>query len=237
MDIGSRIKEIRKNKKITQLRLSELTGINRASITQYENGTYEPSIEKLELIANALNVTVQDLFDPSKKELIAKEEITKNPLKYVDYFPEIQLIKDLVKIEAFAIGAGAEALVQTDIEYIYLPKEIIPKSFDSRYTKIGKIVGDSMEPEFCEGDIVFLDMVANRHIEYIDGIYLIQYGDVVQLKRVQFLGNSHANIISLNPKYPTINTKDLGIEWQILGKPYFVWKHKEYSKLKILEDN
>ena len=73
MTFGDRLRKIRKEKKITQLQLSEMISISRASIAQYENDIYQPSIETIELIANALNIDVSELFeDNSKNKIVSK---------------------------------------------------------------------------------------------------------------------------------------------------------------------
>lgn len=62
-EFGKKIKEIRKNKHITQKKLSELTGIAEITIRQYEAGKYAPKFDKVRLIAKALNVTIDTLLD------------------------------------------------------------------------------------------------------------------------------------------------------------------------------
>lgn len=57
MTIGQNIKTIRKEKKITQAKLAEMTGIAEITIRQYEAGKYEPRLENVIKISNALGVT------------------------------------------------------------------------------------------------------------------------------------------------------------------------------------
>lgn len=61
--IGSNIKEFRTIKNITQKELSEKTSIEQAIISRYETGKIIPPITKLELIANALKITLSDLVN------------------------------------------------------------------------------------------------------------------------------------------------------------------------------
>ncbi len=60
--LGKRIKEIRKNKGLTQDELAEKIGIESTSISNIENGKYYPTADNLEKIMNALNITPQNLF-------------------------------------------------------------------------------------------------------------------------------------------------------------------------------
>ncbi len=66
MTFGARLKSIRKEKKITQLELSKMTGITRSSIAQYETDTYQPDLEKIEKFATVLNVSISDFFNENK---------------------------------------------------------------------------------------------------------------------------------------------------------------------------
>ena len=62
--IGNRIKEIRKQKKITQKQLSDAIGIkDRSMITRYEQGAVEIRSGLLPKIADALNVPIAKLFE------------------------------------------------------------------------------------------------------------------------------------------------------------------------------
>lgn len=172
--------------------------------------------------AKALGVTEQDLFDPSKREQIAREEVRKFPALYAQEFPEIQRMEGMVSLPFITIGAGAEAVANIALaESIFLPREILPTNFDPQHTLVGKILGDSMEPKFHENDIVVFDMVDGRDVVFPDAVYLVRYGDTIQIKQVQFLGNGDIRIISFNDTYPPVQPRrDLGVDWEIIGKPF-----------------
>jgi len=59
---GKRIKELRKNKKLTQEQLGELVGIDFKQIGNIETGTYFTTMPTLEKIAKALDVEIFELF-------------------------------------------------------------------------------------------------------------------------------------------------------------------------------
>ena len=56
----------RKEKKLTQAQLAEITGIHRAMISRLEALDYIPSIDQLQAIAEALGFEVTDLFEEEK---------------------------------------------------------------------------------------------------------------------------------------------------------------------------
>jgi len=62
MDIGSKLKEIRKSKGMTIKELAQKSGCTTSLISQIENNKAEPSISMLKKIANALDVNIVDFF-------------------------------------------------------------------------------------------------------------------------------------------------------------------------------
>lgn len=64
MSIGKKIKQIRKEKGLTQKKLGELSGINEVQIRQYELERATPKIATIDKIANALNVSIIDIMGP-----------------------------------------------------------------------------------------------------------------------------------------------------------------------------
>lgn len=56
----------RKEQKLTQAQLAEMTGINRGMISRLESCDYTPSIDQLQSIAKVLNFEVVDLFENDK---------------------------------------------------------------------------------------------------------------------------------------------------------------------------
>ena len=56
----------RKEQKLTQAQLAEMTGIHRGMISRIESLDYIPSIDQLHAIAEVLNFEVVDLFEETK---------------------------------------------------------------------------------------------------------------------------------------------------------------------------
>ncbi len=61
--LGKKIRHLRKSKNISQEILSEMAEISPRQMIRIELGQSLPTLENLEKIAHALNVTVQSLFD------------------------------------------------------------------------------------------------------------------------------------------------------------------------------
>ncbi|EOQ06922.1 MULTISPECIES: helix-turn-helix domain-containing protein [Bacillus cereus group] len=58
---GSYIRELRKQKKLTQKQLGKLSDISESMVCKIESGEKSTSIENLKKIANSLSTTMDDL--------------------------------------------------------------------------------------------------------------------------------------------------------------------------------
>ena len=65
-ELGKNIQKYRKLNKITQEKLAEIIEVEINSISSIETGRYFPSPENLVKIANALNISLSELFNFKK---------------------------------------------------------------------------------------------------------------------------------------------------------------------------
>ena len=73
----NRIKELRKKRNITQIRLSIATEVAQETISAYENGRAEPKMDKLVRIADFLNTTTDYLLERTDNDA-PLNEVTNN---------------------------------------------------------------------------------------------------------------------------------------------------------------
>lgn len=79
MNIGSKIKEYRNNRGLTQVELATKANISRSYLSDVENNRYNASVETLTSIAQALTVPVSALLEEWNKQCDStqlKEEVT-----------------------------------------------------------------------------------------------------------------------------------------------------------------
>lgn len=70
MSIGKNVRSIRKNKGFSIMKIRELTGLSKSTISDLENDKSSPTAETLEKIASALSVSVSDFFnEPSSDDI------------------------------------------------------------------------------------------------------------------------------------------------------------------------
>ncbi|MCR2049999.1 helix-turn-helix domain-containing protein [Acetatifactor muris] len=70
MNFGESIKQIRKEKGLTQKQLGEKLGISQSAIGQFESNKANPKMETIQKIADALNVSLNDLVPDSFEQTI-----------------------------------------------------------------------------------------------------------------------------------------------------------------------
>ena len=98
MEIGDRIKEMRRNRGMTQVQLSKLTGLSQSSISDIENKTNNPSSATLQLIAAAFGCSITALIAPNEKPTAAGDGLDQELIDLVTGLSpqEIQRVRDFV---------------------------------------------------------------------------------------------------------------------------------------------
>jgi transcriptional regulator with XRE-family HTH domain len=64
---GERLRELRQKRDLSQMRLSELAGLNRNYVGDVERGKRNPCLDNIIKLADALDVNASDLFRPFDK--------------------------------------------------------------------------------------------------------------------------------------------------------------------------
>lgn len=95
--LGKRIKELRKEKGLTQERLAELIGIETCSLSAIESGRHFPSLPTIEKISNILKIDLKVFFD--FQHLKSRAEKIEEIIKSIDIQSEdtINLIYRIIK--------------------------------------------------------------------------------------------------------------------------------------------
>ncbi|MBE9443532.1 LexA family protein [Staphylococcus epidermidis] len=193
--IGKRIKELRKQKKLTQNDLSKLTGYKQNTISSHENGTR--GIDEIDIMnyCEALGVAPTDLFQ-------------KEPQPQLETLP-VKKIPVVSKISAGLPIYSEENLV----DYIYFAT----KNLNSDKEEFGlRVSGDSMDKIFQENDVVVVEkdsIVENGQL----GVVMVN-GYNATVKRVRYNKNQIILIPeSNNPEHlPQVYGED--DEVKIIGR-------------------
>lgn len=226
--LGSSIKEVRKSKKLTQKKLAELTGFKQNTISNHENGNRQLDEKDIRIYAQALEVSPQYLFDLAKPSSIEippttspiqsiydqltpprqdkvltyaerqlnkqkNEEETKiNEVSEVVSLYQVEVVSETAAACGFNYGFGYD---DTDRETIEVDEQ------PPRHDIATKVSGDSMQPDYQDGDILYL--VDKGLTTYNGDLAVIAYGDRSYFKKI-YTENGRLRLVSLNDKYEDI---------------------------------
>ena len=186
MNIGERIRTLRKAGGMTQSELAELLNTTKQNIFKYENGlvTNIPS-DKIEKMA--------EIFGVSPAKLMGWDDKEQSNLSAV--LPA----SNIYQIPVFAtVSAGFGAYACNDVlEYIPV---VITNPYDVDDTIGIRVRGDSMYPKIEDGDIIIV-----RKQESVDNgsvAVLLLDGDEGLVKKVEY-GKGWIELHSFNPEYMT----------------------------------
>ncbi|GAA79262.1 MULTISPECIES: LexA family transcriptional regulator [unclassified Pseudoalteromonas] len=185
MSIGNRIKERRKELKLTQVKLSEMIGIAQQSLQKIENGTTK-NPRNIQALAEALECPPEFL----QFGIGDSKDINSNVLPG----PTIKATAPLISWVQAGAWSEISEIKAYDAERFMCPVNC------SDLTFVLKVQGISMEPKFDEGDLIFVDPEA----ECIHGSYVVaRLDDDNQATFKQLIiENGHKFLKAANPNWP-----------------------------------
>jgi len=83
--IGSFLRELRKEKKLTQEQLAERFGVSSRSVSRWENGNTMPELSILVELADYYEVDIKEIIDGERKSEIMEKEEKETLRKVADY--------------------------------------------------------------------------------------------------------------------------------------------------------
>lgn len=114
MEIGSRIKNLRINQRVTLKELARKTGLTTSFLSQLERNLTSPSVKSLEKIAQALNTKVGYFFEREEgkeltfvKKAIAKKVVDKEKNIFCETLAS-GFLNIKMQPQVFTLGVGAE---------------------------------------------------------------------------------------------------------------------------------
>ena len=241
--LGNSIKEVRKSKKLTQKKLAELTGFKQNTISNHENGNRQLDEKDIRIYAQALEVSPQYLFDLAKPSSIEITPTTSQIQSIYDQlepprqvkvltYAEKQLkeqrneqsqpteVSEAIQLYSYdyydhpASAGTGQYLNDVRVEQIELPIDV-----DADF--VIPIKGDSMEPDYHDGDLVFIQ----TSVDLNDGVIgVFNYNGEAYIKQL-VIDTEQAYLHSLNPDY-----KDMPItpetDFRIIGEVVDLYREK-----------
>ncbi len=203
MNLGERIRNLRKSKKITQEELAKMIGVKRSVISKYENGSVNISTNNLLEISKALAIPIE--------AFLGNDEIAELINKY-DNISSVKMKRFPLLGE---IACGEPIFAQEDKENFIMADMDINADFCLTAH------GDSMiNARIHDGDIVFI-----KQMPIVDNgdIAAVIIDDEATLKRVYYYPQKNKLVLSPeNPKYePFVYVNEELDQIHILGKAVY----------------
>lgn len=130
MNIGKKIKKYRKLKKLTQKQLANQIEISEMSIRRYERGERQPTVDVLNLIANALDIDTSELLvSPEDYSEDIRPFVPASLYKGKEYTDNLfdELLSIEKQIRLYEDNADFNSLINGFSNYIELLKNKISK--------------------------------------------------------------------------------------------------------------
>ena len=215
-----RIRFFRERAGMEQKTLAKLIGVTGNAISNWENGRGRPDINLLPDICRALNVTMYDLFDMEDPGIrySAGEQIFLDQYKQlspghrmavdqmVDTLLKVQIAESVPLIrrltfyqKSLAAGVGDPSEIDDEGQpiFLYASREV------DRADCVFTVNGDSMEPEYHNGDMVLVSRIPDAPDLQLGEVGAFIVGNETYIKVYREEG-----LESLNPKYPIMHFHD-----------------------------
>lgn len=225
--IGNKIKEFRLLKNMTQSDLADLLKTTKQTIGRYENGLRRANQDTLFELADIFGKNIDDFF-PKEDNSSSTKTILDNIFnklekprqdKVVSYAKsELDEQNKIIEMSDYqiekeypyyddAVSAGTGQYIGTS------QKETItlPVDFDADF--VVPVYGDSMEPDYHDGDYIFVKLSVDLSDGDI-GVFEL-YGDTYVKQLI--IEDDHAYLHSLNKKYKDMLV-DADSDFRIIGK-------------------
>lgn len=189
-DIGLNIKELRKERKLTQLEFSTRIGIDNSQLSKIEQGKLMPTLNQLMEISSIFNISLDWL---TGKGPMLKED---NNLPMASKSANSEGIP-LIPLDAMAgIASGEVSVLELDCE-----RYVIPMFKGADF--LIPVKGSSMIPKYNSGDIVACKKVPMQDIFFQwNKVYVLDTNQGAIIKRVAKSEEKDCiKIVSENPNY------------------------------------
>lgn len=214
MNVGQNIRKRRKALGWKILDLANRVDSDVGNISRLERGVQGYSDDMLKKIATALGCTVADIFiDPDEESNVAPAALGTRRIPVISY---VQAGKMTEAVDAYMVGDAHDWLL-TDLDL-------------SQHAFALKIKGDSMLPDFREGDTVIID----PHVQPLPGDFVVAKNGENEATFKKYRPRGHNNLgeaifelTPLNEDYPSLRSDITPVK--IIGT---MVEHRRYRRKK-----
>lgn len=236
LELGSRIFELRKRLKLTQVQLAEKVGVSGAAISHFEKGISNPAFETIEKLSEALNFDLSNLYLSNREPESASEFYTASMLLANQRFFEdnytpnsydtshrgkdqvedlVDLIiyrqRDFVKFISDPLADDRYAGGEYRVTVLSMP------GIDYGAAFVLEIQGSSMAPRYPDGSRYVIFPVEDDHWQYSTGVHAIWLkSKKLLIKRIV---SNKEGILHLRSDatgdQTTVELSDIGALWRL----------------------
>lgn len=193
MNIGKKLKSLRKTRELTQTELGKRLGIPTSTLGMYERNKRTPSPDVLAKYIDFFDVTYDYIFGNDISTSNSKKYKTIDVLGSIPAGIPVEAISDIIDTEDLSID-----------------------NFDLNRDYIGlKVKGDSMYPEYLDGDTVIIQIQPDCESGQDAAVYVNGYD--ATLKKVIKNEDGTITLKPINQNYPPMTFGANDEEIKVLG--------------------
>ncbi len=202
MKINELLKKIRQENGYTLEFMSKRLKVSQPFLSNVENSKkkvskelYEKMLDAFPTYKNQIEKAYFDTQDINFNSALLKERSNVEKNEYTNF----------IQIPLYGMASAGNGYINQneEIELITLP---VINGNVKKTNFAAKVNGDSMEPDFKNGDIIVIDTDIDFDIRALNGKEaMVDVGEERYLKKIQFeKGTGDLTLISYNPAYPDI---------------------------------
>jgi len=233
--MADNIKRLLSAKGLNPRQLAIALDFKYTTVNDWVNAKTYPRIDKIEMLANFFNVSKSDLVENKNKEMATTSPVQaiydqltpprqakaltyleKQLLEQNEEETKINEVSEVIQLYSYnyydhpASAGTGQYLNDVRVEQIELPIDV-----DADF--VIPIKGDSMEPDYHDGDLVFIQ----TSVDLNDGVIgVFNYNGEAYIKQL-VIDTEQAYLHSLNPKYkdmPITPETDFRIIGEVVGR-------------------
>lgn len=204
MFAGEQLKAIRQKEKMSQEELGHQIGVNKMTISNWEQGKNSPNKKHLAKLVDIFQVS-EDYFNLYHAILVPYKQLNTHNQKKVVSFSQELLAKETKVIaiptskkklypyrvyESLSAGGGFSYFGDGNYDEVFYDEQL-------DYDFASWVFGDSMEPTYLNGEVV---LIKQEGFDYDGAIYAVEWDGQTYIKKV-YREENGLRLVSLNKKY------------------------------------
>lgn len=232
LTLGQRLRKYRERAGYHISEAAQLLGIRYGRLVSWENDNHKPDIDRVVTMSELYDVSVDELLDTNREFTLKVDES-----KIIDIYRSLpvslkDLLMDIVRsidmynkktekriritprpiYEQSASAGTGSFLDSTRYTMMEFPEEVVP----NEATFGVRVSGDSMEPDYPDGSIVFVKQMKNLRPGDVGIFTLNGEGFIKEM-------GDNANLISRNKAYSDIEINEYD-DLRVVGKVVGVYE-------------